>query len=154
VKQQRLRVLLVSSSGGVLLDLLGLRPWWSHHQVHWATVRAPDTEAAVAGMPCTWVDEHIAGRPFSLVRGVRQAAQVMRVVRPEVVVSAGTGAAVPFFLLARLRGVPAFWVSTLNLVATPGLAARICAWAATTVIVQRRSMLRAHPRAVLIGELY
>lgn len=28
---RRYRVLLVSSSGGVLLDLLALRPWWSRH---------------------------------------------------------------------------------------------------------------------------
>jgi hypothetical protein len=154
VSQQALRVLLVSSSGGVLLDLLGLRPWWSHHHVHWAIVRAPDTEAAVAGMPCTWVEEHIPKRPLSLVRGVRGAARVLRAVRPDVVVSAGTGAAVPFFLMARLRGVPAFWVSTLNLVTTPGLAARICTRIATTVFVQTPSMLHAHPGAVLIGELY
>jgi UDP-N-acetylglucosamine:LPS N-acetylglucosamine transferase len=117
-------------------------------------VQAPDTEAVVAGMPSTWVPEHTSGRPLSLVRGVRHAARVLREVRPDVVVSAGTGAAVPFFLVARLRGVPAFWVSTLNLVATPGLAARICTHTATTVIVQRQSMLRAHPGAILVGDLY
>jgi hypothetical protein len=154
VRQQALRVLLVSSSGGVLLDVLGLRPWWSQHDVHWAIVRAPDTEAAVAGMPCTWVEEHVPRHPLSLVRGVRKAGRILCAVRPDVVVSAGTGAAVPFFLVARLRRVPAFWVSTLNLVATPGLAARICARIATTVIVQTPSMLHAHPGAVLIGELY
>jgi UDP-N-acetylglucosamine:LPS N-acetylglucosamine transferase len=154
VAQQPLRVLLVSSSGGVLLDILGLRPWWSRHQVHWAVVRAPDTEAAIGGMPCTWVGEHVAGRPLSLLRGAGDAARVLRTVRPDVVVSAGSGAAVPFFLVAALRGVPTFWISTLNLVRTPGLAARICARIATTVIVQRQSMLRAHPGAVLVGELY
>jgi hypothetical protein len=28
---RRYRILLVTSSGGVLLDLLGLRAWWSRH---------------------------------------------------------------------------------------------------------------------------
>jgi UDP-N-acetylglucosamine:LPS N-acetylglucosamine transferase len=154
VTREASRVLLVSSSGGVLLDLLGLRPWWSRREVHWAAVRAPDTEEAVDGMPCTWVREHLASRPLSLLRGAREAAGVLRAVRPDVVVSAGTGAAVPFFLMARVHGVPTFWISTLNLVMTPGLAARICARTATSVIVQRKSMLSAHPRAVLVGELY
>jgi hypothetical protein len=148
------RILLVSGSGGVLLDVLGLRPWWSGRQVHWAVVRAPDTEEAVTGMPHTWVDDHIAENPISLLRGSVQAAHVLRAVRPDVVVSAGTGAAVPFFLVARLRRIPTFWISTLNLVRTPGLAGQICARLATTVIVQRESMLRAHPGAVLVGELY
>jgi hypothetical protein len=154
VTQLALRVLLVSSSGGVLLDLVGLRPWWSRHHVHWAVVRAPDTEAAVADMPRTWVDEHVAGRPLSRLGGVRDAARVLRAVRPDIIVSAGSGAAVPFFVVARLRGIPTFWISTLNLVRTPGLAARICARIATTVIVQRQSMRSAHPGALLVGELY
>jgi hypothetical protein len=154
VKTRPLRVLLVSSSGGVLLDLLGLRPWWSQHTVHWAVVRAPDTEAAVRGAAHTWVREHSARRPFGLLLGLRRAVAILRSPRPDVVVSAGTGAAVPFFLAARALGIPAFWVSTLNLVETPGIAARICARLARGVLLQRESMLAAHPGGIVIGELY
>jgi UDP-N-acetylglucosamine:LPS N-acetylglucosamine transferase len=147
-------VLLVSSSGGVLLDLLGLRPWWSQHTVHWAVVRAPDTEAAVQGAAHTWVHEYSARRPFGLLFGLRRAAQILRSPRPDVVVSAGTGAAIPFFVVAWLLGIPAFWVSTLNLVETPGIAARICVRLARGVLLQRESMLAAHPGGIVIGELY
>jgi hypothetical protein len=38
------RILLVSSSGGVLLDLLALEPWWSRYDAIWAAMRAADTE--------------------------------------------------------------------------------------------------------------
>ncbi len=43
------RILMVSSTGGVLLDLLALRPWWSRHQVSWVAVPGPDTREVLGG---------------------------------------------------------------------------------------------------------
>src|SRR5215213_1588105 len=51
------RILLVSSSGGVLLDLLGLRPWWSRHDVSWVAVPAPDTREVLGGERVSWTEE-------------------------------------------------------------------------------------------------
>lgn len=79
---------------------------------------------------------------------------MLRTERPTAIWSAGTGVAVPYFVSARLLAIPSVWISTLNLVRTPGLAARVCSRLATIVVVQRDSMRAAHPRAVLAGELY
>jgi hypothetical protein len=149
-----LQVLIVSSTGGVLLDVLGLSPWWSQHTVPWAVVAGVDTAAAVGTEPHTWVAEHSARRPATLLRGLREANAIISDVRPDVIVSAGTGAAVPFFVIARIRRITTFWVSTLNLVDAPGLAARICSRVASAVFVQRSSLGAAHAGSVVIGELY
>ena len=50
-----LRVMIVSGSGGVLLDTIALRPWWERHTTSWVAVRAADTEIALAGLPVTWL---------------------------------------------------------------------------------------------------
>jgi hypothetical protein len=152
-------VLLVSSSGGVLLELIALRPWWSRHEVIWAACRASDTEPLLADLAAGqqqvyWVPEISARRPAGLVPGLWRALAILRRHRPGLLVSAGTGLAVPFFLAARLRGVPSFWVATLNVVDQPGIAARICARLASRVLVQRPEQLAGHPGAVVIGELY
>lgn len=96
-----MRVLLVTSSGGVLLDLLALRPWWSRHEASWVAVAAADTSSALAGQPVTWVPESV---------GVWRAFRVLRKVRPDLVVSAGRRVATPFFLVARVLRVPAIGV--------------------------------------------
>jgi hypothetical protein len=147
-------VLLVSSSGGVLLDVLALEPWWSRHEVHWAVVKAPDTEAAVDGAPHTWIVELTPRSPLRLLRAFWDAARTFRRVRPGIVVSAGTGCAVPFFVIARAVGIPTFWLSTLNVVRTPGRAARVCGRLADRVLLQQRTLLEAEPSGVVIGELY
>lgn len=148
------RVLLVSSSGGVLLDLIALAPWWRRHDRAWAVVRAVDCETALAGERLHWISDCSAARPWGLVPGFVQAWLTLRRERPGLVVSAGSGPAVPYFVLARVLGVPTFWLSTLNLVSTPGLAARICSRLASRVLLQRPSMRTAHPDGIVIGELY
>ena len=153
--QRGCRLLLVSSSGGVLLDLLALEPWWRGHRTTWAVIRAADTESALRGQDVRWIRECRAARPDRLLLTfVRAGHALLRSVRPDLVVSAGSGVAVPFFILSRLLGIPCIWISTLNIIATPGRADRLCSRLASAVVVQRETLLQTHPGAVLIGELY
>ena len=147
-------ILLVSSSGGVLLDLLALRTWWSRYNTVWAVVRAADTESALEGQRVRWIREVSIRRPSGLATGLLQARRILRDERPDLIVSAGSGAAIGFFLLARMRGIPTFWLSTYNVVRSPGISARICARLASRILLQRAATLDAHPDGVVIGELY
>jgi len=154
VPQGERRILLVSSSGGVLLDLLALRPWWSRYDTAWVAVPAPDTREVLTGQRVTWAGELKPSQPFALARAVLAARAHLRRDRIDLVVSAGTGVAVPYFLAARLTGVTAWWVETLNVLAGAGIAARICARAGHLVVVQHSAMLGDYPRALFVGELY
>jgi UDP-N-acetylglucosamine:LPS N-acetylglucosamine transferase len=147
-------VLLVSSSGGVLLDLLALEPWWSRFDTTWAAVRAADTEDLLSTRQVHWIKERRIARPLGVFPGLIEAWRILCRVRPDVLVSAGSGCAVGFFLAAKLLGVPGLWVSTLNVVATPGWAERVCSSLAGAVLVQQESLLAAHARAVVVGQLY
>lgn len=148
------RVLLVSSSGGVLPDLLALEPWWGRYDVRWVAVDAPDTREVLAGHTVRWTGELSAGRPDRVLAAVPAARSQLRAARVDVVVSAGSGIAVPWFLAARTAGVRAVWVETFNIVDRTGLAARLCARLATQVVVQRPHLLARHRRAVNVGELW
>lgn len=148
------RMLLVSSSGGVLLDLLALQAWWSRHQVSWASVSAPDTDDVLAGFDVEWLPERSAGRPWQLPAAVVQAWRHLGRDRPDVVVSPGTGVAVGYFVAAKLRRIPTIWVETFNMVDRPGIAARICSRLAGAVVIQRPELLVTRRNAVLVGELY
>lgn len=147
-------ILLVSSSGGVLLDLLALEPWWSRHHAVWAVVRAADSASVLAGRRVHWVWEASIRRPLGILAGLAQAWRIIRRERPELIVSAGSAAAIPYFFAARVLGIPTFWVSTLNVLTTPGISARMCARLTSRVLLQQPSMLGAHPNGIVIGELY
>lgn len=150
----RRRILLVSSSGGVLLELLALAPWWSRHDVVWAAVKAADTEPLLEGHRVHWIRDLSVRRPAGLLSGLLRARRILRADRPDLVVSAGSGPAVPFFLAAAVSDIPAFWVSTHNVLQSPGIAARICARLASRVLLQRPSQWTGHRDGTVIGELY
>jgi UDP-N-acetylglucosamine:LPS N-acetylglucosamine transferase len=148
------RILVVSSSGGVLLDLMAIRPWWTRHDVSWVAVDAPDTRELLDGARVTWASELTPSRPVDVVGRVRSARQLLRRQHIELVVSAGSGVAVPYFLAAKLSGTPAWWVQTLNVIEGAGLAARACTRLSELVIVQNSHLLADYPRALNVGELY
>jgi hypothetical protein len=148
------RILLVSSSGGVLLDLLALKPWWSRYPAVWAAVYAADTLPALADQRVYWIEDASVRQPLRLLPGLVRAWQILRRERPALMISAGSAPAVPFYLAARALGVPSFWVSTLNVLVTPGLSAKICARLASLVLLQQASLRHAHPRGIYVGELY
>ena len=130
-----MRLLLVTGSGGVLLDLLALRPWWQRHDTSWVAVAAADTTVALAGLPVTW-------EPAPA--GVWRAVRLLLRDRPDLIVSAGRTAR-SFFLAARLLRVPTLWVESLTETGPRPCVARL----AREVLVQRPSR-----PGVYLGELY
>jgi hypothetical protein len=154
VSGRRHRILLVSSSGGTLLELLSLRPWWSRHDVTWAVVRAADTRSTLVDQRVVWIPDVSAHRLASVLPAVVLARRIVREVRPELVVSAGAGAAVPLFLVARACGVPSFWISTRNLLTVSGTSGQALARLATRVLLQQPSLWSTHRRGLVIGQLY
>jgi UDP-N-acetylglucosamine:LPS N-acetylglucosamine transferase len=148
-------ILLVSSSGGVLRDLLAMEQWWSSHAgTSWVAVAAPDTREALAGKAVRWEPELDTHRPLDLLPATWRALKHLAADAPDVVVSAGTGIAVPYFLAAQLTKTPTFWVETFNIVGHSGVAARLCMRLASRVLVQRPDLIKTRHRAAFIGELY
>ena len=88
------------SAGGVLDDLLALRPWWEDHRTVWAAVRHSDTLGKLDGQHVRWIREVKASRPLGLVPSLIGAMRIMRSERPDLIVSAGSGSAVAMFLVA------------------------------------------------------
>ncbi len=146
-------IVVVSSAGGVLLDVLALRPWFTGRHVRWVAESAVDTRAELTEESVTWASENRG--TAAVMREIFRARRKLRRWRPQVLVSAGTAVAVPWFIAARLVGIPSVWVETWNIVGShQGIAARICAQMARAVIVQRPERLALHRSAVLAGELY
>jgi hypothetical protein len=146
----RHRLMLVAGSGGVLLDLLALRPWWQHHDVRWAAVEAADTSVALAGQVVHWQPALAPRARLAIPGAVVRAVRLLRRSKVDLVVSSGGGAALAFFIAARLQHVPTVWVEPLTASGPPGW----CARSASVVVVQDPALLSRHPGAVLIGELY
>lgn len=147
------RVLLVTSQGGHLTQLMRLRAWWERYDRVWVGPATPDVVDRLAGEKLVGAHHPTTRNVPNAVRNLLLAWRALRAEQPDLVVSAGAGVAVPFFVLARLMGVPTVFIEVYDRVDTPTMTGRLCGPFTTKRIVQWESQLRFYPDATLVGPL-
>lgn len=146
-------VLLVSTQGGHLAQLLSLRPWWSRRERLWVCPDTPDVRDRLSEERLLFSYAPTTRHLPNLLRNLLLAVRVVRRERPAMVVSAGAGVAVPFFVVAWLLRIPTVFIEVYDRVDSATLTGRLCGPFTTRRIVQWDSQLDVYPDASLVGPL-
>ncbi len=149
-----MRVLLVGSSGGHLAQLLCLRPWWEQHERHWVTFETEDAVSKLADESVTWAHHPTTRNLPNLLRNMRLAREVLRRMRPDVVVSTGAGVAVPFFWLSRPHGATSVYLEVYDRVDSRTLTGRLCRPTSDLFLVQWAEQRNLYSSSVLLGPVW
>ena len=149
-----MRIGLVGSAGGHLLQLHQLEPWWRKHDRFWVTFEMPDSRSLLAGERAFWAYHPTTRNALNLLRNLALAWRVLRTERPDVVVSTGAAVAFPFFLVARVLRIRCVYVEVYDRIDSPTLTGRLCRPLSDLFLVQWESQKRFYPRAQLIGRLF
>lgn len=147
------RVLLVGSSGGHLAQLLAIAPLWSREQRHWVTFDTADAVSQLVAEDVTWAHHPTTRNVANLARNTALARRVMNEQKPAVVVSTGAGAAYPFFLVARAKGIPTVYVEVYDRINSRTVTGRLCRPLSTLFCVQWEEQQRLYRGSVLVGPL-
>lgn len=148
------RVLFVSSAGGHLSQLLQLRPWWAAHDRRWVTFDLSDARSKLAGEALIPAHYPTTRNLVNAARNLRLARTVLRDWRPDVVISNGAGVAVPFFIFAKMMGIPTVYLEVYDRIDSVTLTARLVRPFTTTFCVQWPEQQTINPGSVLVGPLY
>jgi UDP-N-acetylglucosamine:LPS N-acetylglucosamine transferase len=89
----------------------------------------------------------------NLARNALLAVRVLRDERPHLVVSTGAGVALPFFVVARLLGIPTAYIEVYDRIDTRTLTARLCRPFTSLFCVQWEEQRVLYPDAHVIGLL-
>ena len=146
-------VLLVGSSGGHLAQLLALRPWWSDRDRAWVTFPTPDAKSQLPGERVAWAHYPTTRNIPNLIRNTGLAFRLLRLAKPSVIVSTGAGVAVPFFVLAWLRGIPTVYLEVYDRIDSPTLTGRLCRPFTRLFLVQWEEQRKFYPGSVVVGPL-
>jgi len=92
------KLLLVSSSGGHLKHLTATFDAWQNYERVWVSFKQPDVESALAEEKVYWAYYPTTRNVKNAIRNLFLAFKIFPRERPDVVVSAGAGVAVPFFV--------------------------------------------------------
>jgi UDP-N-acetylglucosamine:LPS N-acetylglucosamine transferase len=146
-----LRVLLVSSTGGHLAQLLALRPWWERHERTWVTFDKPDAVSNLDSEEVIYAYHPTTRNVPNLLRNARLAHKVIRELRPDVVVSTGAGVAVPFFLEARRCGAATVYLEVYDRIDSTTMTGRLCRPFSSAFCVQWPDQVQLYEGSELIG---
>jgi UDP-N-acetylglucosamine:LPS N-acetylglucosamine transferase len=148
-----MRILLVCSSGGHLIQLHNLKPWWEQHDRMWVTFEKLDSKSLLAGERIAWAHHPTTRNLRNLVRNLLLAWRLLTGYRPDVVMSNGAGVAFPFFLIARLLGVKTVYVEVYDRVDSATMTGRLCYPLSHLFLLQWEEQRRLYPKGVVIGSL-
>jgi beta-1,4-N-acetylglucosaminyltransferase len=146
--------MLVCSSGGHLLQMVGLREAWCHQERVWVTFDKADARSLLSGEQVHYAFGPTNRNIPNLLRNARLAWRLVRSVRPSALVTTGAGVAVPFAWAARLRGIPVIYVESFTRIEGLSLSARLIAPAAERMYVQWPELAATSPRLRFAGNLF
>jgi UDP-N-acetylglucosamine:LPS N-acetylglucosamine transferase len=147
------KLLLVCSSGGHLLLLHQLRPWWEKHDRSWVTFDKTDARSLLEGERLDLAHHPTQRNLPNLVRNLRLAWRVLRRERPDVLVSTGAGVAFPFFVLAKPLRIKTVYVEAYERMDRASLTGRLCYPICDLMVLQWEEQRRFYPRGELVGAL-
>ena len=138
-----MRVLVVSSVGGHLNEILELAPLLREHEV--ALVVNDDVQ--LPDFPFARVYQIVhAERDWKVLFNFCEAARILLAERPDVIASSGAGPAVPVALLGRLMGARVVFVESAAAIEKPTLTGRLMYRIAHDFFFQWPSLQRFFPR--------
>lgn len=146
-------VMFVGSSGGHLAHLIRLEPWWRHHRRIWVTFDKPDARSILRDETVVWAHHPTTRNLANLVRNGVLAVHEVRRRRPDLIVSSGAGVALPFFVVAKLSGIPTVYVEVFDRIDSRTLTGRLCKPFTTRFLVQWPEQQALYRGSTLIGPL-
>ncbi|HEX2159381.1 MAG TPA: PssD/Cps14F family polysaccharide biosynthesis glycosyltransferase [Actinomycetes bacterium] len=148
-----MRVLIVCSSGGHLVQLHNLKPWWERHDRKWVTFEKLDSKSLLAGESVTWAHHPTTRNLGNLARNLALAWRLLRSYQPDLVVSSGAGVAFPFFLVARLLGQRTVYVEVYDRIDSATMTGRLCYPLSDLFLLQWEEQRHIYPKGIVIGGL-
>lgn len=150
------KVAFIASSGGHLEQILRLRPLIEKYDSFLITEKTP----YAVSCPCrhyalSQINRHEASCAFKLIGNAFVSLRIFSKEKPDVVISTGALAVIPFCLIAKLVfGKKLIFIESFAKVSTPTLTGKLLYRFADQFYVQWEPMLKVYPKALYLGGIY
>ncbi len=149
-----IKVCLVGSSGGHLMHLYMLKPFWEKIERFWVTFDKEDAKSLLENekmYPCYYpTNRSLKG----LIINTKLAWKVLRKEKPDLIISTGAAVAVPFFYLGKLFKAKCIYIEVFDRIDHSTLSGRIVYPIADKFIVQWEEMKKIYLKAVNLGSIF
>jgi UDP-N-acetylglucosamine:LPS N-acetylglucosamine transferase len=107
--------MLIASSGGHIYEMFCLREFWKDKERVWVSFPTEDAKYLLRDE----TDVHWAAHPTvrnlpNLIRNLMLAQRLLRAIRPDMILTTGSGVAAPFMWFAKPLGIPTVFVESIT----------------------------------------
>jgi beta-1,4-N-acetylglucosaminyltransferase len=148
-----MKICLVCSSGGHLLQLYVLKDWWRNHSRFWVTFKKEDAVSFLAGEEVYWAYFPTNRNIKNLIRNAFLALKVLLKERPDLIVSTGAGVAIPFFYLGKLLRMKLIFIEVYDRIDSPTLTGKFVHPITDFFALQWEEQKRFYPKGKYLGQL-
>lgn len=148
-----MKLCLVASSGGHLLQLVSLKAAWEGQERFWVTFPKDDARALLTGERVIWAFHPTNRNVKNLISNLWLAWRVLRTEHPDAVISTGAGVGVPFLWMGRLLGIRTIYVESLTRVWDLSLSGKLVYPVVHRFFVQWPELAARFPRASYQGRV-
>lgn len=148
-----MKLCLVSSSGGHLMQLHLLKPWWRKYEHFWVTFKKEDAISLLSGEKTHWAYYPTNRNVKNLIKNAFLAIKILIKERPDIIVSTGAGVAVPFFYIGKLLGARLIYIETYVRINSLTLTGKIVYPLIDAFILQWKEQKKFYPKGIILGEL-
>jgi beta-1,4-N-acetylglucosaminyltransferase len=148
-----MKICLVSSSGGHLFHLQLMKSWWEKHDRFWVTSKKEDAIFLLKDERVYWAYYPTPRNLKNLIRNSLLAIKVLLKERPDIIISAGSAVAVPFFYFGKLLGSTIVFVEVYDRISTPTLTGKLVHPIADIFVIQWEEQKKFYPKGVLLGQI-
>lgn len=149
-----MKVCLVGSSGGHLTHLYMLKPFWKKKDRFWVTFDKEDARSILEGEKVYHCYYPTNRNLKNLFRNTILALKVLRKERPDLLISSGAAASVPFFYIAKLMGKKLIYIEVYDRIDKPTLTGRLVYPIVDCFIVQWEEQKQVYKKAVNLGSIF
>ena len=149
-----MKLCLVGSSGGHLTHLYMLKPFWDGKQRFWVTFDKEDARSMLAGETVYHCHYPTNRNVKNLIKNTWLAWKVLRLERPDLIVSSGAAVAVPFFYLGKLMGAKLIYIEVFDRIDKPTLTGKLVYPITDRFIVQWEQQKQVYPKAMNLGSIF
>lgn len=149
-----LKICLVGSSGGHLMHLYMLKPFWQNKTRFWVTFDKEDAKSLLKDEKVYSCFYPTNRNVKNLIRNTFLAWKILRREKPNLIISSGAAAAVPFFYLGKLFQAKLVYIEVFDRIDKPTLTGKIVYPISDKFIVQWEEMKKVYPKAINLGPMF
>lgn len=149
-----MKVCMVGSSGGHLVHLYMLKPFWEKEDRFWVTFDKEDAKSILDGermYPCYYPTNRSLK---ALLINTKLALKIIIKEKPDLIISSGAAVAVPFFYIGKLFGAKLIYIEVFDRVNRPTMTGKMVYPITDQFIVQWEEMKRVYPKAINLGSIF